>query len=370
MDVLLFRMIMDGSFFLTIFFPAILMGMPAVAYGLLAVLAAWLLWLAANWKSRDLIDGVQDTVFLEIKVLAVIQIFELFILGFTDWKAKCAPFLVMFAVSAIVLLRAGRLARGTYGSGAGGRGRFWGNSSLEIAAVLVLAVLLSSGAVTGAAVNLIRNFYSYMILPLLLLLLRVFAGILWLLAPIFSAIFSGVGNREYEVEVDNTSGQMTLGLEGTEAVRTPAALKILGILLVIAALFLFFRFLYRKLSEAGSGKDRRNAGTITRSSLAASEKKTGRRRLFGGEKNVRYYYRKFLALCDGYGVLPKEGAITTETVRRLAADSWKEKEEALEELRNLYLEVRYGGRKDEDSERRRAKELYREIKEQAEKPTP
>lgn len=366
MDVLLFRILMDGSFFLAIFSPLILMGIPVIKFGLLAVLASWILWLLINRKSRDLAGGVQDIAFLEMKVLAVIQVFELFILGINGWKEQCAPFLVLFAVSAIVLLRAGRLAGGNSDSGTGGRGRFWGVSGLEIAAVIFAALILSSGFVTGTAVGLIGKLYSCIVLPVLLLFLKILAGILWILAPIFSAIFSGVGNQQYEVEVNNATGQMALGLDGTEEVSTPFMLKVLGIALVLLVLFLFFRFLYRRLSVSGNGGDRRNAGTVTRRSLPASERKMGRRIIFDGEKNVRYYYRKFLALCRKYGLIPEEGAVTTEAVHRMAADCWKGEEETLEELRNLYLEVRYGGRKDGDSDRKRAKELYKEVKERAE----
>lgn len=367
MDVLVFRILMDGSFFLAIFSPLILMGIPIVKFGLLAVLAAWVLWLFANWKSRNLAESVQDVVFLELKILAVIQIFEMLILGITGWKERCAPFLVLFAVTAIVLLRAGRLAGGTADTGTGGRGRFWGVSGLEIAAVLFAALILSSGFVTGAAAGLIGKLYSYVILPILLLLLNVLAGILWILAPIFSAIFSKVENRQNDVEVNNATGQMTLGLDGTEAVHTPMFLKVLGVILILLVLFLFFRFLYRRLSEAGSGRDRRNAGTVTRSSLPASERKKGRRKLFDDEKNVRYYYRKFLSLCGKYGLIPEEGAVTTEVLHQMAADCWKDEEETLGEMRNLYLEVRYGGREDDDSDRKRAKELYKEVKERAER---
>ena len=83
------------------------------------------------------------------------------------------------------------------------------------------------------------------------------------------------------------------------------------------------------------------------------------------EKNVRYYYRKFLALCRKHGLEPECGMVTTEMMRTIAVETWGD-EESVDELTMLYRDVRYGGKKDEEPERKTAKSLFKNLKSLAE----
>ena len=86
---------------------------------------------------------------------------------------------------------------------------------------------------------------------------------------------------------------------------------------------------------------------------------------FFEEKNVRYYYRKFLALCRKKGLQPEREMVTTELMRQIAMESWGEAE-SLDALTELYREVRYGGAADAEPQRKKAKELVKAIRGAAE----
>lgn len=361
MDVFILRLLLDSSFFLAIFNPLISGDNRLIQAGLIAVLAVWLVWLVLNWKKKDLEGRVQDVVFTEIKVLAVIQVYELVILGFTGWQEKCAPYVAFFAVMAILFLRAGRLVGGSQE-----KRRFWGANSVEILAILGAALVFSSDVAKGFARKLLGGFYLKIILPVLSFFLNVLQMVFLLLEPLIAMLFSGFEPAEYEVDVDNRTGQDFLQLTGNETLaETPMWVKVVGVLLVVVVFAVVFYFLYQKLSVAGSGRDRKNRGEVRRSTLGVSDRSTAKKPSIFDEKNVRYYYRRFLELCRKHGLEPESELVTSEMMHQIAVERWGE-ETAMDEFTTLYREVRYGGRKDEEPERKTAKTIYKKLKSVAE----
>lgn len=362
MDVLIMRILMDCSFYLSVFMPLMQKGIPGLKQGLTILLAAWIAYVIRNWTARDFAGGVQDVAFLEGKVLAVIQVFELVILGVNGWQELCVPYVIAFVVTAIMLLRAGRLHMGIQE-----KGHFWSVNGLEFLALLGTLFVVTSDAAKKLVIGGLGIFYGKLILPVLLLFLKILEKILWFLWPFLTAIFSKVEIDGEYVQIDNSTAQDLLTLDGSEMKAAPGYLKVIGAVFAAAALILFFRFMCRKLSEAGSGKDRGNRGEVRRSTMSAAERKKTSGNFFDGEKNVRYYYRRFLELCRKHGIDPDDGIVTTETMYRMAADCWKEEEVYLKDLRSVYLDVRYGGKKDEEPDRKLAKTLYKRIKDVADK---
>lgn len=357
MDVLIMRILMDCSFYLSVFMPLMQKGIPGLKWGLTVLLAVWTSYVIRNWRVRDFAGGVQDVVFLEGKVLAVVQIFELVILGPSGWQEFCAPYVIGFVVTAVMLLRAGRLYMGMQG-----KGRFWRVNGLEFLTLLAVLSAITSDAAKKLVIGGLGVFYGKLILPILMLFLKVLEKILWFMWPFLTAIFSKVEIEGEYVQIDNSTAQDFLALDGSEMKAAPEYLKVIGVILAAAALGLFFWFMYRKLSEAGSGGDWGNRGEVRRSTMAAAERKKTSGKLFEGEKNVRYYYRRFLELCRKHGIDPDDGIVTTETMYRMAADCWKEEEVYLKDLRSVYLDVRYGGKKEEEPDRKLARTLYKKIK--------
>lgn len=361
MDVLILRLLLDSSFFLAIFNPLISGDNLFMKVGLMAVLAAWIVWLVLNWKKKDLEGRVQDVVFTEVKVLAVIQVYELVILGFSGWQEKCAPFVASFAVVAILFLRVGRLIGGSQE-----KGKFWGANSVEILAVLGIVLVFSSEIVKNFAWKLLGGFYLKIIFPILSFFLNILQMVFMLLEPLIAMLFSGLEPDGYEVEVDNRTGQDFLQLTGNETLaETPMWAKVVGVLLIVVVFAAVFYFLYQKLSVAGSGRDRKIHGEVKKSTLGVSERNTVKKPSIFDEKNVRYYYRRFLELCRKHGLQPETDMVTSEMMHQIAVERWGE-EASMDEFTTLYREVRYGGRKDEEPERKTAKSIYKKIKSAAE----
>jgi len=361
MDVLMLRLLLDASFFMAVFNPLISGSNQAIRWGLTAVLAAWLVWIMINWKKKDLEGRIQDIALTEVKVLAVIQVYEVVMLGFTKWQEICAPYVAVFAVVAILFLRAGRLVGGSQE-----KRKFWSANGVELCLIVGAAAVFSSDLVKDLAWKLLGNFYMTLVLPVLMVFLNLLQALFMLLEPFIAALFSGVEFAEQEVELDTRTGQDFLQLTGNEAMaETPLWAKVVGAAIVVAVFAIIFYFLYKKLSVSGSGRDRKIQGEVKKSTIADGERRTAKRPSFFEEKNVRYYYRKFLALCRKHGVEPEGEMVTTEMMRTIAAESWGD-EESVDEFTNLYRDVRYGGQKDEEPERKTAKALYKKMKGNAE----
>lgn len=362
MDVLILRLVLDTSFFMAIFNPLISNGNPCMHYGLLAVLGGWLVWIVVNWKKKDLEGRVQDTTISQVRIMAVVQVYELIIYGFETWQKMCGPYVAVFVVTAILFLRVGRLIGGSQE-----KKKFWGFNAVELLLLLGTAAVFSSKVVKGLAWALLGNFYKMLVLPVLLLLLSIFQAILMFLAPIFSALFSGVEMPEFQVEVDNRTGQDFLQLTGNESLaEAPAWVKVAGAVVIVLFFAVIFYFLYKKFSVAGSGRDRSLQGQVKKSTIGVNERRITKRPSLFEEKNVRYYYRKFLILCRKHGLEPEYGTVTTEIMRRIAVENWGE-EASMEELTSVYRDVRYGGRREAEPERKMAKSVYKTMKSAAER---
>ena len=361
MDVLVLRLLLDASFFMAIFNPLISGNHQAIRLGLIAVLCVWLVWISVNWKKKDLEGRIQDIALTEAKVLAVIQVYELVLQGFAKWQTTCGPYVAVFIVVAILFLRAGRLVGGSQE-----KRKFWGANGAELFLIVGAAVLLSSELVKNLAWKLLGKFYMTLVLPVLMVFLNAIQAVLMILEPLIAALFSGVEFAEREVEVDNRTGQDFLQLTGNEALaETPLWAKAVGAAIVIVIFAIIFYFLYKKRSVSGSGRDRRIQGEVKKSSISSGERRMSKRPSFFDEKNVRYYYRKFLTLCKKHGLKPESEMVTTEMMRTIAVESWGE-EASVDEFTNLYRDVRYGDRKDEEPERKTAKALFKKLKEMAE----
>lgn len=354
---MILRLALDASFFMAIFNPLISGDNRAIRWGLTGVLAAWLIWIVMNWKKKDLEGRIQDIALTEAKAMAVIQVYEVVLLGFTDWQKICAPYVALFIMAAILFLRAGRLVGGSQE-----KRRFWSANGVELLLIVGSAMMLSSDAVKGFVWKMLGDFYMALVLPVLMVFLNVMQAVFMLLEPFIAALFSDVEFAEHQVDVDTRTGQDFLQLTGNEALaETPLWAKIAGAVIVVLIFAVIFYFLYQKLSVSGSGRDRKIQGEVKKSTIAAGERKMVKKPSFFDEKNVRYYYRKFLTLCRKHGLEPESEMVTTEMMRTIAVESWGD-EASVDEFTNLYRDVRYGGQKDEEPERKTAKALFKKLK--------
>lgn len=357
MDVMLLRLLMDASFFMAIFNPMICGENQLVRWGLVTVLAVWLTWILVNWKKKDLEGRVHDVAITELKAMAVIQVYELVLQGVTKWQEQCAPYVVMFLIAAILFLRAGRLVGGSQE-----KKKFWGANGVELLLILGGVVVLSSDFVKSAAWKLVSGVYMSVILPIIMLFLNLLQLVFMCLEPLLALLFSGVEAPGYEMEVNTDSAMDLLDLSDVEMItNAPLWTKILGAAVLVVIFGIIFFFLYKKLSVEGSGNDRTIQGEVKKTALASSDRKNAKRHSIFEEKNVRHYYRRFLELCRKHGLQPEQGIMTTELMRQIAVSNWGE-EESVDQLTDLYREVRYGGRNEEEEEKKTAKSIFKKMK--------
>lgn len=360
MDVLVLRLLMDASFFMAIFNPLIAGEHAMLRWSLLAVLAVWMIWLVGNWKKKDLEGRVQDVAFMELKAMVVIQVYEVVLQGITKWQNRCAPYVVVFVVAAILFLRAGRLIGGSQE-----KRKFWGANGAELFLIFAGVLVLSSEFMKSMAWKLVSGVYMSVILPILMLFLNLLQLVFMLLEPLFALLLSGVDTPENEVQLSTNFSMELRDLVAEEGLaETPLWVKIVGAVVLIVIFGIIFFFMYKKLSVEGSGKNRDIQGQVKKTALTAAERKAEKRHSMFEEKNVRHYYRKFSELCRKYCVQPEHRVMTTELIREITVANWGE-EESIDQLTELYRDVRYGGRSDGDEEKKTARSIFKKMKDVA-----
>lgn len=361
MDMLVLKVLTDGSLYLAVFMPFFVSAPAAGKAGLSAILATWMIWLFFNWEKKGLEGTVSRAVFLELKLLAAAMVFEMTFMGLTAWKQQCAPFAIGFLVGSILLLRGSRLR----GSGQK-RGVFWGANGLELFSMVLGAVVLSWEPVTRGFLGLLGTLYKTLLLPVIEAFLTAFIKVLMWLAKHLAFLFPGMPKRiEMDGKISFDGGKLP-DLGAAETGQIPFAVKILGVAVLAFAVFLFFRFLFRRLSESGGKAKMYAKGEVKQSFLAAEDRRRFGRGLFDRERNVRHYYRKYLGLCMRSGLDMENHGVTSEQVHERAVGLWGMEEE-LTAFRTMYLRIRYGKKKESGSERAKAREIYKKVKEQVEK---
>ncbi len=361
MDMLVLKVLTDGSLYLAVFMPFFISAPAWGRVGLLAIFASWAVWLFFNWEKKGLEGTIPKAVFLEWKLLAAAMLFEVTFLGVTAWRRQCAPFALCFFAGSILLLRGSRLQ----GSGQK-REAFWGANGWELFGMLLAAAVLSWKPVIRCFLGGLGTLYRTFLLPVIEAFLTVFIKILMWIAKYLALLFPG-GLEKIKMDGEiSLDGGMPPDLGAAETGQVPLVVKVLGIGILAFAAFLFFRFLFRKLSESGGKKKMYARGEVKRSYLRAEDKRVSGKGFWGGERNVRYYYRKYLKLCIQGGLDMESHGVTSEQVHERAANLWGMEEE-LAKLRTIYLKIRYGKRKESGSERAKAREIYKKVKERAEK---
>lgn len=360
MDILVFKILTDACFYLALCMPLLLFGPFWVRAALSLALAAWCIWVLVCWKRRNMEERAHDSLMTEARLLLLAGGVQWLSLGTETWGRRCVPFFAAFLILGIFLLRILRLARTGQG-----RGSLWKRTSGELLAVLLAAALLSSRAVTRGVLWGISGLYRLLVVPVLELMVRLLAGILMGISWIFSRLFPDFSYKMPEYALDGLPAPEAVpGLEGTAASELPAALRLLGTLAAVAALLLFFWFLYRLLSSRGRETDRRAAGTIRRSQADPAVRKQDGPRGVIGERGVRHYFRKFLRLCVAFQIPADEKSASSEAVCRDAVRFWGMETE-ITALRDLYRKVRYGGEEETEALKKEAREIYKKIKKKA-----
>ena len=134
-----------------------------------------------------------------------------------------------------------------------------------------------------------------------------------------------------------------------------------GLMACLAAGWLLL-LLYRRLTGSWRTAPGEQTGVLQKSQAEEARQRNGSLEGLFQERNVRYYYRKFLKLCRQKG-MELEPSMTSEAIAGIALRYWNE--DVLKEFQTVYQKARYGVGLEGDKEKKRARELYRRLKEEA-----
>jgi hypothetical protein len=231
----------------------------------------------------------------------------------------------------------------------------------EILLLCGAGYLLSSGYALALARFLVSLAVRYLLRPLFMGILYVFAGFAWLLNKIFSGIDFGdidfEGIEQLGQEMQESEGFMEAAQSGEHGAAMQISTYVLigiGAAIVVLVVILLFRALMR----AGR-RDADNRFDDVRESLDDAKSARDRRLTRAPRDRVRHTYRKFLKLCDARGIGTGE-YLNSAQINEQARHVFRTP--ALSALRDVYLKARYTTADIGADDVRRAKNAYDQVK--------
>ena len=342
------------------FAPLILLGLlipfsPTLTDGVLCVPPAlYLIWYV--WKRPlppDYWSHHAGFLFC-LKILPVALLAAAFANSWDSFARWVAPYFGMFLVLSVLLLRMLRHDAATIS-----RPRFQVVNAAAVAAVCAAGWLLSTDWTLRALRAAGAFLFSYIIRPLMMLAVYLFAGV----AALVGKLFEGI-------EVDPETLNFDLGSELTQlrqeaeegyAAHTRADLgafwDYLLILLAVGAAAAMAFFLFRAMA----GRSRREGGVAAVETREALPQDAPREspRLRDDRGRVRSAYRRFLKLCDQKGLKITEFQDSAQ-IRDEAGPFFPRP--ALSRLREVYVRARYSSAPVTPEDVREARESYTELK--------
>lgn len=325
---------------------------------LLIPTAAYIVW--SVWKrDYDLEQERHQRLFHVFwKLLIAVVLFAALMGGGTLITAVVLPYALVMLVCSVLLMRALRHDRKIYC-----QKKYQLLNASAVAAMLIAAFLISSKVVLNAAAALLRALYAHLIRPILELLLQlllyVIQGIAW-----FFSLFPGKGTQKEEQEPLQliVDGAKELFGEEFEQKEPAEWLRVLGIVLLIAAvialLVLFFRWLNRHGEDDGA-----RAAIETQRTREATQTGRAKQKENSPIRAIRGQYRRLLKLYAERG-LPPERNTTSLDIHRQA--EYVSVDETLSgQIRWLYIRARYGGKADPE-DAKKMKKFCTEAKKSAE----
>ena len=225
-----------------------------------------------------------------------------------------------------------------------------------VAGAGVCAFLLSTPTFLQWCLTVLRTIYTYLLAPVLMLLVYAAVGILSVVVWLISWIKLGFKAPENSVTLNFQSAAETLGVE--EAISdTPGYLEKIGIALgiIIGALLLWalFRYLSRRNGAAAPAK----VGSERREPLFPHTGAAENPQENSHIQRVRAQYRRFLKLYYKAGLTRSPGD-TSQDIARYSRETMGDEVSA---LRELYISARYNGEATRE-DAAQARELCTRIK--------
>lgn len=240
-------------------------------------------------------------------------------------------------------------------------------SAIEICLFIGLVLFLSSPTALNAAVAGVSGVFQLLVAPVLMLFVYAAAAVVWLLGKLFSGL-----KLNSDTPIDVSFFQMAeqeLANQETQTVSHPVLLQVfqgIFILALLAVAFFFFRRMLakRQVSAAlgGAAESRSSVAKPSSFTRPPADRFPPRE----PRAAVRYYYRRFLALCIDLG-FPLTHSYDSSQVSAMMGSTLPK--ERLSQLRQVYIKARYSQHTVTKEDAAQAKAVYQQIKADAKEKT-
>lgn len=236
------------------------------------------------------------------------------------------------------------------------------------ASVFLLVSVVKSNAFWVLVRSVLKGFYRFIFAPFILILINIIGKILWFIVGPFYPDLQQSTRSFYEVMLERMSMVPAEELVKDEWRGTPSDtfLNILLVLFFIAAFIVCILFLVRLLKKV-THRIHHTSASLTRSTLA-SRKSNGDDIPLDlvpptePRKAVRYYYRRFLQICQHFGIDFSPDCNSLMVEQQAKACFQRESMWKLSQIREIYIKARYSRHPVSDNDAQQMKELYQQLK--------
>lgn len=309
------------------------------------------------WKRPQVTDyrDALSRFFLCLKILPCVFVFAALVGNWTAMRDIVLPYFLLFLVLTVLLLRTLRHDEATIS-----QTRFKLLNLASLAAVGLAGALLSSGLVLRVFRFIGSGIVRFLLRPVLMAVIYLFAGFVWLI----SRLFEGIEFDPEELDLSQLGENMDLGSmlglsgdgEAAAQQNNPIWDYILIGLAVIAAVALIV-IIFRALAKHGR-REEDNDFAAVREALE-EEAPAARVNPRENRQRVRHYYRKFLKLCAQRGFELTEFQDSAEIER---GTRHLFRNPAQTALRDVYVRARYSSAEVTPEDVQAAKENYNKLK--------
>ena len=334
----------DILFYLSFaFFIIVMTGLPLFVLWILPI--AYIVWNLINIRRFTGVFRYESVFWLFIKTFSPFAIICL-IFARQSFEAYSLPFAIAFLISAVILMRMSRQSLNVQQDI-----RFKAMVLLPVLAAGIVGMIIASRQILGLFGWIIHTIYFGIIAQVLMLIINVLVYIFTFLSRFitFNILdrIAGQGGEAPPMEMGIPPQEDIILAENMYDISQyiNAFFAVLAIALAV--------FLLVKLFKKFKVQQIVTPAAIPQYSFISPVTKTKKRTSIGP---FRKQYRKFLQLCWSQGVANHPG-LTSADYARLSKIG-----EDAEQLRNIYIEVRYNEKIPSKSEISFAKELYRRMK--------
>jgi len=300
-----------------------------------------------------------DAFLFGVKLLPLLLAPSLLTLDFEQLEQGALPFVVLYLVCGVLLMRMLRHDEATIQ-----QTRFKLQNAAAVIVCCILGYELSRGTALRAGARLLSLFYHKVISPLLMLVAYALSFFIYLFTLFLKLFFKDIEVTRPESSYTETIPS-TPDVSGTNPVQFPPWLVLLGKILLVAVILLLVFLLLRRLLRRGKPIQERIGSSETREGMNPVRKEPRLSKdLFAPQdprQAIRFYYRKFLRLYLSMG-LPFNRSKTSAQIQEDAAPYFEK--DLLTAFRKLYIKARYSTSESTPEEAAQAKKLYHALKAQ------